>query len=226
MLSYATLNKKPKELLALTGLARREFEALLPAFARALPVPRARKKRQRAVGGGRKPALASPADQLLFILVYLKTYPIQAVQAELFGMSQSSANRYLHRLLPVLAAALDELGVLPERDGARLARAAGAGADLIVDGTERRRQRPKKAPMRAVHYSGRKKTHADKNLVVVERSSGQVRYLSPTRPGSVHDKTAAEYERLRYPPDCILRSDLGFYGYAPRVGRHRQVKKA
>src|ERR1043165_7944164 len=98
MLTYASLQRKPKELLALTGLARREFEELLPAFERALPAPRARKKRQRAVGGGRKPALARPADQLLFILVYLKTYPIQAVQAELFGMSQSSANRYLHRL--------------------------------------------------------------------------------------------------------------------------------
>lgn len=64
MLTYATLKRKPKELLALTGLARREFDELLPAFAQALTAAEAaskpkRKKRQRAVGGGRKPGLGS-----------------------------------------------------------------------------------------------------------------------------------------------------------------------
>jgi hypothetical protein len=36
VLAYETLKKKPKELLALTGLARREIGELLPAFAQAL----------------------------------------------------------------------------------------------------------------------------------------------------------------------------------------------
>jgi hypothetical protein len=36
VLTYETLKKKPKQLLALTGLARREFDELLPAFAQAL----------------------------------------------------------------------------------------------------------------------------------------------------------------------------------------------
>jgi hypothetical protein len=71
MLNYETLQAKPKELLALTGLARREFEELLPEFARALQVaeeqirPKTR-KRQRAPGGGRKPSLQSVEDKLLF----------------------------------------------------------------------------------------------------------------------------------------------------------------
>ena len=36
MLTYASLKKNPNKLLALTGLARREFEELLPVFAQAL----------------------------------------------------------------------------------------------------------------------------------------------------------------------------------------------
>src|SRR5512139_3564339 len=151
MLTYETLKTKPKELLALTGLARREFDELLPVFAQALQAAEAqarpvRRKRQRAPGGGRKPSLPSVEDKLLFVLVYTKTYPLQVVQGQLFGMSQSSANEWIHFLLPVLATALDELGVMPERDGAQVAqheRRHGEAPDLIVDGVERRRQCPK-----------------------------------------------------------------------------------
>src|SRR5215467_10450029 len=103
MLTYAELQKKPQKLLALTGLARREFEELLTVFSQALaeaetitkPKP---KKRQRAPGAGRKPGLGPAEDKLLFILVYTKTYPLQVVQGEMFGMSQPSANEWIHAL--------------------------------------------------------------------------------------------------------------------------------
>jgi hypothetical protein len=46
--------------------------------------------RQRAVGAGCKGRLEQPEDKLLFLLVYLKTYPRQAVLGELFGLSTST----------------------------------------------------------------------------------------------------------------------------------------
>ena len=200
MIRYATLKKKPKDLLALTGLARREFDELLPVFEQALLRPRTRhKRRQRAPGGGRKPALPTVADKLLFILVYTKTYPLQAVQAQLFGMSQQSANRYIQQLLPVLAEALDRLGVMPERDGIKAAqheRRQGATHDLIVDGVERRRQRPKNPEKQAIHYSGKTKDHTDKNVVVVNTQTKRVSFLSQSLPGSVHDKKVADQAEI------------------------------
>ena len=230
MIRYATLRKKPKDLLALTGLARREFDELLPVFEQALPKPHTRRKRRRrAPGGGRRPALPMAADKLLFILVYMKTYPLQTVQAHLFGMSQPSANRYLQQLLPVLAQALDRLGVMPERDGqgvVRHERRLGEANDMIVDGVERRRQRPKHQETQAIHYSGKKKAHSDKNVVVVNTQTKRVSFLSPTLPGSVHDKTVAEQAKIRYPKDTTLRSDLGFQGYVPEVREHLQPKKS
>ena len=234
MLTYETLKKKPKKLLALTGLARREFDELLPAFAQALAGAEKQakpkvKQRQRAPGGGRKPGLRSAEDKLLFILVYTKTYPLQVVQGQLFGMSQSSANEWIHLLLPVLASALDALGVMPERDGAQAARherGQGEAHDLIVDGVERRRQRPKDAKIQAIHYSGKKKGHFDKNVVVVNTGSQRVSFLSQTLPGSVHDKALADYVEIRFPRDATLRSDLGFLGYAPVVQTHLQPKKS
>lgn len=230
MLRYATLKKKPKELLALTGLTRREFEELLPAFEQALTTPpTARKGRKRAPGGGRKASLPTVADQLLFVLVYVKTYPLQVVQAQLFGISQPSANRYLRRLLPVLAEALDDLGVMPERDGRKVAqheRRQGEAQDLIVDGVERRRQRPQKPEIQAIHYSGKRHAHMDKNVVVVNTQTKRVSFLSPTLPGAVHDKALADHVQIQYPKNCTLRSDLGFLGYTPPVQEHLQPKKS
>ena len=50
--------------------------------------------------------LPTVADKLLFILTYLKQNPIQEVQGQLFGMSQSNANKWIHLLHPVLNQAL------------------------------------------------------------------------------------------------------------------------
>ncbi len=53
------------------------------------------------------------------------------------------------------------------------------GASLIIDGTERRRQRPKDPEKQAPHYSGKKKAHSDKNVVVVDLLWRWHRFLEP-----------------------------------------------
>ena len=55
------------------------------------------------------------ADKLLFILTYLKQNPIQELQGQLFGMSQSNANTWIHLLHPVLNQALVDQELLPAR---------------------------------------------------------------------------------------------------------------
>lgn len=217
--------------MALTGLARCEFQELLPAFGNAYAAryPLTKKKRQRAVGGGRKEVLTTLEDKLLFILVYQKAYPLQVVQGELFGLSQSSANHWIDRLLPVLSDALDELGVMPEREGQHLRQhelRQSDRSDLIIDGTERHRQRPKSPEKQALHYSGKKKAHSDKNIVIVNTASKRIAFLSATYAGKTHDKRIADREQICYPRQCNLRQDTGFQGYQPQVKRLYQPKKS
>src|SRR5688572_25251333 len=106
MVTYADLRGDPRRFLALTGLTLREFDPLLAAFARSYerryPADRTAtgRPRQRRAGGGRTAVLHGPAQKLLFLLVYLKTYPLQVVMAELFGLSQPQVNHWLGRLLP------------------------------------------------------------------------------------------------------------------------------
>src|SRR5947209_6095146 len=231
MMDYNSLTDQPATFLALTGLTHAEFRDLLPAFeaayGRAHPADQtaAGQPRRRWPGAGRPSALPRSADKLLFVLVYLKAYPLQVVLGKLFGLSTSQANHWLHHLLPVLRSALDDLGVLPERDGGRLGEQPAGLGRLIIDGTERRRQRPKSPEKQAAHYSGKKKAHTDKNVLVASASSRRVLFLGGTRAGAVNDKRVADEEGLTYPPGTTLFKDAGFQGYEPAVGQTRQAKK-
>ncbi len=230
MVNYSELRGDRRRFLALTSLTPPEFDRLLPAFVRSYqrryPADRtaAGQPRRRAPGGGRTGALRQPQQKLLFLLAYLKTYPLQVVMAELFGISQPQVNHWLRRLLPVLRDALDALGVLPERDGQALAE-AGPSPRLIIDGTERRRRRPKDPEKQAAHYSGRKRVHCDKNVVVVEAGSRRVGFLSGTYVGRAADKGIAEHEGIAYPPGAVLYQDSGFQGYEPAGVKTRRPKK-
>jgi len=234
MLTYSAIQSDRRGFLALTGLTLKEFQLLLNAFTaaydRRYPEDRtlADRPRRRCAGGGRKGVMTRPEQKLLFLLVYLKTYPIQALMGELFGLSQPGANYWIHRLLPILREALDSLGVLPERDPADFARnqaAAGTEPRLIIDGTERRRQRPKDPEKQALHYSGKKKAHTDKNVVIVGLRRRDVDFLSRTYVGKAHDKKIADREGVSYPPGAELYKDTGFQGYEPVGTRTHQAKK-
>jgi DDE superfamily endonuclease/Helix-turn-helix of DDE superfamily endonuclease len=234
MVTHTELRSDRKRLLALTGLTLPEFEHLLPAFARAYerlyPPDRTMtgRPRQRSAGAGRKAVLAGPEQKLLFLLVYLKTYPLQVVLAELFGLSLSRVNSWLQRLLPVLREALDDLGVLPERDPQAFARTPTPPQERtrrIIDGTERRRQRPKNPEKQRACYSGRKKAHSDKNVVVAGADSRRIDFLSQTYEGRVSDKSIADQENIVYPPGTVLYKDSGFQGYEPAVAQTCQAKK-
>ena len=233
MIDYTELQSNRQKFLALTGLTPRECRRLLVAFTQAyerrFPSDQTMtgRPRQRPVGAGRKSSLDQPEQKLLFILVYLRTYPLQVVLGELFDVSQPRANQWIHRLLPILRDALDDLGVLPERTpedfgGSQTGRGKPS---LIIDATERRRQRPKNPEKQARFYSGRKKKHCDKNVVIVPVRDQRVAFLSRTYPGKVHEKEIADQEGIVYPRGTVLSKDTGFQGYEPLVKKTCQPKK-
>lgn len=234
MLTYEYLKEKPKEFLAATGLTVEEFEHILPVFRSkyaGLFEPgktRQGKPRQRRAGGGVKARLRTDEDKLLFILVYQKTYPLQTMHGLQFGLSQPQTNDWVQRLMPVLRDSLAELGLTPERDPQAVAEhplVQEQAPDLLLDGTERRRQRPKDAQAQQDHYSGKKKAHTDKNILLANAHSRKVVYLSPTEKGKKHDKKMADENGIAYPRGATLGKDTGFQGYEPAGVLTLQPKK-
>jgi Helix-turn-helix of DDE superfamily endonuclease/DDE superfamily endonuclease len=234
MLTYATLQDRPRELLAATGLTHAEFARVLPAFTAASAVlyPTDKtwegKRRQRQVGGGAKGGLPQMEDKLLFILVYQKTNPLQTMHGLPFDLSQPQTHYWIHHLLPILQHALADLDMAPERDASRVATSdltLEGAPNLAIDGTERRRQRPQDSIAQKEHYSGKKKAHTDKNLLLVNENTGKVVYLGPTIAGKTHDKKAADAAQIAYPTNATLDKDTGFQGYEPEGVLTAQPKK-
>ncbi|MBT9097071.1 transposase family protein [Methylovulum psychrotolerans] len=233
MLFYANIKTYPAVFRSFTGLDVPEFESLLAYFEKAWDELReeaadANKDRQRRGGGGAVPTtLRTHEDRLFFILVYLKLYPLQVVMGFLFGMSQGRANEWISRLGTVLQKALGMAGALPARDPVSAKRQFEASTvrEFIIDGTERKTQRPSENERQKTYYSGKKKAHTLKNDLVVDTGSYTVAYLSPTVPGKTHDKVLADQCALEFPPNSVLFQDTGFQGYAPSGAIVMQPKK-
>ena len=186
--------------------------------------------------------LPTPEDRLLFILVYLKTYPLQVVQGRLFGMGQSKAHQWIHALLVVLRATLRALGDAPTRSLPALATRLGvAEADAAAmveptegspppsdlptrrdtgarlppfghDGTERRIERPQDPTEQTRCYSGKKKYHTVKNVLLINAAL-TILFLSETYAGSTHDKRIADATPYPLPAGSRLLQDLGFLAF-------------
>jgi hypothetical protein len=111
-LRFLDIQTRPTEVLDLTSLTVDEFRRLVPAFETAFQASMAqwrldgRPRTARRYTTYQNCPLPTPEDRLWFILVYLKTYPLQVVQGRLFGMGQSKAHQWIHGLLVVLQATL------------------------------------------------------------------------------------------------------------------------
>jgi hypothetical protein len=130
-LRFADLQTRLTEVLDLTSLTLEEFRQLVP------PVETAYHAHMVAWRLDGQPRIArryttdqncplpTPEDRLRFILVYLKTYPLQVVQGRRFGMGQSTAHQWIHVVLTVLQATLRALGEAPTRSVTELATRLG-----------------------------------------------------------------------------------------------------
>ena len=133
---------------------------------------------------------------------------------------------WVGQLTPLVNAALGRELHLPTRRPADLERLLTELPELrllIMDGTERPVRRSKDKPQQRKDYSGKKKAHRKKNLLVT--AERRVVYLGRTAPGSVHDKKLADRARLRFPAGTLLVKDTGLQGYEPAGIQTLQPKK-
>ena len=124
---YAEVTQRAGSRRSLTGLTEAEFQALLPHVEQALVIDmhartldgQPRTSRRYSTYG--PCPLPTSADKRLCILTDVKQHPLQEVQGQLCGLSQSTASQWIHRLHPVLNHALADQALLPARTADALA---------------------------------------------------------------------------------------------------------
>lgn len=205
---------------ALTGLNVSEFTQLVPEFEWNYNEYRAKQKpdRQRKVGAGRGSYIETVKEKLFYILWYMKTYPTFDLASFQVGFSRSSACDWVHDLLPVLEQTLKRKLVLPQRkisDPEEYFRLFPEAKEVFVDAVERLKQRPKGKMRQNKTYSGKKKAHTRKSVVVADNKR-RILVLTKQKSGRRHDKRLADKESVfeMIPEEIIAMADTGFIGEA------------
>lgn len=227
MMTYEKLSKRPAVFSRLTGITVEEFVTLHDVFKSfweqfVFETFVKGKDRKRAYGGGNTPRMKSTQDKLLFILMYFRLYPLQIVHGWWFGIDESVANRWVHRLTPILERTLAFTMVLPKRKAGGRPRGRTLDEiitefpdlkDFLLDGMEQPVRRPKNQEKQKAAYSGKKKRHTKKNIVLSDTRRGYIHFLGKTQEGKMHDKAAADEEEFTARSDVDIGTDLGFLGY-------------
>ncbi len=204
---FTDVQARPTEFLDFTSLTLEEFQTLVPPFEAAFQAHMAvwrldgkpRTARQFTVY--KNCPLPTPEDRLFFILVYLKTYALQVVQGRLRTAGGGTSAR-----------------------GRRSSRSTGF-PPFAHDGTERRIVRPQNPAEQTECYSGKKKDHTVKNVLLVNALL-IILFLSDTYGGRVHDKPIADMTPYPLPTGSRLLQDLGFLAFTlPQVEILMPTKK-
>jgi len=208
---YCKLSRKPKQFLAVTGMNLHQFQALLPQFQhvydklelhRKQRVVRTGNKRQRKVGGGAQFANQLP-DRLLMLLLYYRLYLTQEFMTLLFKAEDKSVicrgikhmRPVFESVLPIPTIARRRILSLAEKEQKRRQKRIGSIDEFrqaypeltfIIDGVEQPKRKPKNKDKRKSDYSGKKKRHTRKQIVI-GTPAGIIIDQSPSVGGRAHD---------------------------------------
>lgn len=203
---------------SLTGLKVSEFLALISEFEQYYKEYEAKKKkdRKRKIGAGRDSRIESIEEKLFYILWYMKTYPTFDVASFTVGFHRSNACDWVHALLPVLELTMKRKFVLPERKISspdEYFRLFPEAKEVFVDAVERLKQRPKKKKSQQKAYSGKKKAHTRKSVIVSDKNR-RILLITKQKSGRRHDKRLADKESLfeNLPDTITAYADTAFTG--------------
>lgn len=208
---YAKLSRKPKLFLSVTGMNCHQFQALLPQFTavydklereRKRKVVRTGQKRLRRIGGG-APFNNAVADRLLMLLLYYRLYLTQEFMTLLFkAEAKSVICRSIQQMRPVFQAVLPvperarrRILELADKEQKRRTKRIGSIEEFkqaypeltfIIDGVEQPKRKPKAPQKRKSDYSGKKKRHTLKQIVI-GTPAGIIVDQSPAVGGRTHD---------------------------------------
>jgi len=208
---YRKLSRKPKLFLSVTGMNLHQFQTLWPQFERAAEKFERRRKRKvvvtgkkrlRQIGGG-APFANSLPDRLLMLLLYYRLYLTQEFMTLLFKAEDKSLicrslqlmRPVFESVLPVPERARTRILSLADKEQKRRTKRIGSVEEFrqaypeltfIIDGVEQPKRKPKAPAKRKSDYSGKKKRHTLKQIVI-STPSGIIVDQSPAVGGRPHD---------------------------------------
>lgn len=199
-MNITKLKRHPKVFTRLFGISPDKFDALVikihPLWMKA-ESKRLRHPRKIKKGGGRHYKL-TVEETVAMLLLYTRAYVTHVFLSALFDVHESAICRYFARIRPITETVFDLPTRNPDLSEEEILK-------LVVDATEQRTERRQ----HGTGYSGKKKAHTIKTQIVVDKD-GDIRHISSSVPGNIHDKKLFDQSGVRLPDHA--RGDLGYLG--------------
>jgi len=128
-------------------------------------------------------------DNLFFLLFFLKNPVVFDTLGFIFGMDGSNAQRIIKKLMPVLEKVLSDEKLIPVRNFKNLEHFKEhmqTKTEIIIDATEMSIERPANYDKQKEFYSGKKKRHTVKSLIITDATKF-ILYLGNIIFGKSHD---------------------------------------
>lgn len=204
---------------AITGLDKKRFYKLLKDFERSYVETYFCPLKNRLADTDIDYCIKDEEDLLLFTLFGIKSGLINDALGFVTGMSGSNAHRNQKTGIEILAVTLRKLGHEPRREFTSVEDFIDYFSSLnidtlLIDATEQKIQRPSDKKIQKDYYSGKKKSHTLKALVISSLSK-KICYLSNSCIGKTHDY---KFMKEAFQPDMKwfenfnVKVDLGFLG--------------
>lgn len=214
---------QPTMFFRLSGIRLEDFDALVatlhPIWLQSEAQRLSRKGRKRAIGGGMTYHLEF-AEQLLLSLMYYRTYTNHVFMGLVFNVSSPTVCRRIQAMTKLMAGHFR----MPERKVKLSEEEKAALLYLMIDGTERPVQRPKKPSARKSKYSGKKKRHTASHQIITDDKK-RILVVGPAHHGRKHDKRIYDETRIDRPPDVLALGDLGYVGTTLEIPMKTSKKK-
>ena len=209
--------KTERQSRAATGMDKARFFKLSDVFKKCYLDIYGTSLKDRQMDNGAEYCINSEEDLLLYTLFSLKSGLTYDVLGLVSGMDGSNAKRNQDVGLKVLGKTLATLGCLPKRNFMNKKDFEDFFADeeqLILDASEQGIQRPSDKEQQKMYYSGKKKRHTLK-VMVISIKSKIIRYISACREGRVHDYQLLKDElpsEQNWFENFSIKVDLGYIG--------------
>ncbi|WP_318349338.1 helix-turn-helix domain-containing protein [Aquipluma nitroreducens] len=124
-LKFDKIRRNPTHFFILTGFTIQEFNELALEFRGQWEQHSSHftlkgKTRQRKALRRKTNVLPGYQDKLLFILVYLESFPSQELQATAFSMTQPQANSWIHLLCNILHKTLEKINKISDLENKKV----------------------------------------------------------------------------------------------------------
>lgn len=202
-MNITKLSQRPTVFERIFGISPQGFwklsQELEPLWQEAEKLRKTNRKRERALGAGRKYVLSFDQSLAMYLL-YLRTYAPYIFIGTIFQIDDGSVTRYFQKIRPLLARKMKRFVIK------KIQISQEEILKLVADATEQETER-----RTGSGYSGKKKRQTVKTQIIVG-TDGHIKHVSLSVPGNMHDKKLYD--------ETGVRADLGDLGY---LGTHMIV---